>query len=368
MSSSADCAGLTPPAIPGKREWVGPDGFCYAPSFNDEGDITVNGLTTTAFITSFVPANGSMGATVVDGNNDLIVSALSNGTGFMVLQYTSAPTCSFIGPVSSAAVPLAPPQLVDTVTVDDQVTTLFLNPLGGYVEAAIINQGGALQLRWIDNSLRPLGGWHTVLSWNHIDNWSLVVDQTGKALVFSFLYPPSFGGTPPPSTWTFTAQWMDADGPVGKAFTPMAPVFTSGSTSLFAGFGVAVPLAAGGFAMFQNPADSSSGGTISPTGWYAYYPSGEGTPELVPAWLNAYQNISVNLVGGGAAYAAIRRDATTCSLTAFLIAPSGETCFALPIEGAQSCVAVDWIGRDGSLGTQDGCHVIWWPGLTRPAN
>jgi hypothetical protein len=367
VSSSADCAALTPRAIPGKRDWLYPDAFCYAPSFNDQGDITVNAITSNGFTTSFVPANGALGATVMAGRNDLIVSAISNGTGFMVLQYTSIPTCNFIEPVSSAGIPIASPQLVDTTTTNDEVWGLFVNPVGGYVEASVTNEGSTLQLRWIDNSLKPLGGWHTVLSWEHINNWSLIVDQTGKALVLSFLYPPSFGGTPPPSTWTFTAQWMDAHGSVGEAFTPIAPIFNSGSTALFPGFGAAVPLAEGGFAMFSDPAPPSSGGTISPTGWYAYYPSGQDTSQPVPQWLHTYDNNSANLIGGGSGYAAIRRDPDACTLTALLIAPSGETCFALPLEGAQSCLANDWIARDGSVIIWDGCHMVWWPGLTRPA-
>jgi hypothetical protein len=376
VSSSSDCVAIVPPAVPGRRTWTGHDAtdvppVCDPVIMNDRGDLAAFGLENVGFTTTFVPADGSAASMMISGQNDLPISLASHGSGFMFLQYTSLPRCGFVGPVTSAAVPTAAPQLVDTSNANvihgtDQVSGLFANPLGGYVEAVTINQGTALQLRWVDNSLMPLGTWHTVLSWeNNNNNWALLVDQTGKALVLSFLFPPSFGGTPPPSAWTFTAQWMDADGQVGAAFTPIAPVFTASSTTLFAGFGTVIALREGGFAMYRTPAPQSSGGTTSPTDWYAYYPSGQGFPAPVPDWLNAYDN-SISLVGGGPAYAAVQQDPATCARTALLISGSGETCFTLAVENANGCAQANRITADGSLVVQDACHVEWWPGIARP--
>ena len=301
---------------------------------------------------------------LVDGRNEVSLSAAPDGTGYLLLQTTILPSCGFAGPVSAKAMPTGSLRLVDTNVTDgtEQVTAVYRNPLGGFVEALITTQHASLELRWVDDSLNPIGAWHTALSWDQNNNWVLFVDQTGKALVLSMLSAPLSGSDP--SNWVFTAQWMDKDGQVGPAFTPIAPLFSVRSqVTAFAGFGTIVPLAEGGFAMYRSAPDPTRGST-SPTGWYALYPSGQGTAAPVPSWLQAYPG-SINLIGNQGIYGAIRRDAATCARTALLLTASGEICYSLPLEGSYDCAIADRVTSDGSFALQDGCLAKWWPGLLR---
>jgi hypothetical protein len=265
------------------------------------------------------------------------------------------------------------------IASDPVFIELIRNPLGGYVEVRTIavwqsatdpDPKSISQLRWVDESLQPIGGWYTAYSvtgLRHNQYRRVFVDQRGRALVLSFTYPPSFGSVPPPSDWVFSARWMGPDGPLTAPFEPTAPTFTSSNgTIYFANWGTILPLRAGGFAMFHAPAPSWSGGTISPSGWYALYPSAEGPTVSVPSWLRQYDG-SLQLLAGARGYAATYRDPNTCARTIMLIAPSGRTCFSAPVEGSDNCDLKDAISPDGTLVLQNNCQMHWWPGLARPA-
>jgi hypothetical protein len=266
----------------------------------------------------------------------------------------------------------------------DWVESIRPNPRGGYVEVRTTSDGKqppamptkALDLRFVDDALAPLGGWHTVVTYHQNIQFFVNVDQQGRALALAFMYPPSFGPPPPPSEWKFSARWMGADGPIGEGFEPVTAIFTPTSSSgftLFAGWGSVLPLPEGGFAMFQYQVPPSYGGTISPTGWYALYPSGEARAGSAPSWLQLYDG-SLRLLAGGIGYAAAtQQDPSTCARTVLLVAPSGRTCFTLALSDTETCTAFpDAIWPDGTLVLQnaDGrttCLIQWWPGLGRPA-
>src|SRR5438270_32887 len=121
-----------------------------------------------------------------------------------------------------------------------QISAVVPNPLGGYVEARKLvgrptRQEYSLQLRWVDGSLRALGDWHTAMTWplGTENSWQVVVDQQGKALMLSFVFPPSLGSPPPPSMWMFSARWMDTNGPLTDSFQPIAPTYTAPNGSVY---------------------------------------------------------------------------------------------------------------------------------------
>jgi len=165
--------------------------------------------------------------------------------------------------------------------------------------------------------------------------------------------------------WSFTARWMNANGPLTDSFQPIVPRYTASNGAVrFADWDTIRPLRGGGFAMFHAPATPGSGSTISPSGWYAFYPSGEGVTAEVPAWLHAYDG-SLQLLTGGIAYAAVQRDSTSCARAIDLIGPSGVTCFKLAVERSDVCGVKDSIWSDGTLVLQSGCGVKWWPRLAQ---
>jgi hypothetical protein len=278
VSSAPGCASLRPGSVPRARTWTwdgmnSPTRFCYFPNLTTAGDLNIASISGQGYVTSFLPADGSVGAELTASFNDIPMAILPHSAQFVLIQQTSEPTCGFIGTISPTAVPTSPPQYIETDGTDF-VTGLAINPVGGYIEEKSIDQGGGLQLRWIDDAYQPVGDWHTVVTWKELNNWSLYVDEQGRALVLSFMFPRSIGKPPPPSAWTFTAQWMDADGPIGAAFTPIAPVFTSNVGSSFPGFGPALALPQGGLAFYSAPASASTGGTVSPAGWYVAFARG----------------------------------------------------------------------------------------------
>ena len=112
--------------------------------------------------------------------------------------------------------------------------------------------------------------------------------------------------------------------------------------------------------------------TVSPSGWYAYYPSGQSGPQAVPAWLSLY-NGTLRLRADGMSYAGLQyNDPNSCARTVVLVAPSGRTCYRLELEGTGTCTArPDAIWPDGTLVVQDAappsnCQLQWWPGLAQP--
>ena len=225
-------------------------------------------------------------------------------------------------------------------------------------------QTKTLDLRFTDGSLVPLGDWHPAIVYHQETSFDVEVDQRGKALVLALLYPPSFGGPPPFSSWTFSARWLDVDGPLTGPFDPVVPLFTRSSDGqvFFPGWGAFLPVIEGGFAMYQYQSSPRYGGTISPVGWYAYYPSGEATSQSPPDWLSLYDG-SVQPLDNGRGYGAVTQDPSTCDRTALLVAPSGRTCYTLPLGDNNNCGIYPAISPDGTLLLQTGCSARWWPGL-----
>ena len=228
-----------------------------------------------------------------------------------------------------------------------------------------------MELRWLDDGLRPLSEWRRVVTWSYGNhNWSLLVDQMGRALVLSFFYPPSFGPPAPPSEWKFSAQWMGPDGPIGPAFQPATPIFTpddSPRTQLFATFGSILTLPSGGFAAFAPQAGADGGGSVAPSGWYALYPSGEARVAPAPDWLATYDG-SLQLLASGKAFTATTQDPVNCSRTVQLIALSGRLCSTLKLDNSAQCQWNDTVSPDGTIFLENrtnNCRHVWWPGLAR---
>jgi hypothetical protein len=74
---------------------------------------------------------------------------------------------------------------------------------------------------------------------------------------------------------------------------------------------------------------------------------------------------SLQLVAGGAAYAAVQRDPQTCARTVSLISPSGVTCHQLPVDGSDLCGTGDMLQADGTLMVRNVCRLRWWPQIAR---
>ncbi len=173
-------------------------------------------------------------------------------------------------------------------------------------KAVALSRRNYLELRWVDDDLQPIGDWHTAVTWpvGTQNLWKLVVDQLGRALVISFVFPPTLGSPPDPSMWDFSARWMGRDGPISEPFMPVIPTYTSPDGRVFfADWDIIRPLREGGFAMYHPPLQGP--GTLSHSGWYASYPSALAEVAQPPSWLAMYDG-SLQLVAGGAAYAAIR--------------------------------------------------------------
>jgi hypothetical protein len=379
ISKAPECSAILPGPVPPRLSWKGPDVTrskprCDPPIIDGQGDLAVFAASDAGSGHTFFHADGSGGAALKNGASEWQVGLTPRESGF-VLVSRSRPGCYFARPLdtdanASAAIPLDLPQA-------DTAEAMIPNPLGGYVEQRVATDGLQspkqlyLQLRWLDDGLHPVGQWQTAIAWT---NWEqviyrrIVVDRRGKALVLSFLHPPSFGAPPPPAQWIFSARWMGPNGPLTDAFEPAAPRFMPASSNgsvRFAGWGTILPLRDGGLAMFQVEARPESGGTISPTGWYAFYPTGQARAAVPPGWLQPYDG-SLQLLAQANAYAALRRDANTCARNVLLVAPSGRTCFALPLDRSEICGGKDAVAPDGTVVLQRDCQLQWWPGLARP--
>ena len=397
LSTDPECGSLTPGPVPPRLTWDVADAGALPPAcaparVDGQGDVGVWWLNATGGTSSFLKADGTAANAVHDGN--LTASSpesqwFSSGPDGFVLAIASAkPDCQFLSLLGRDGLPSGP-AIQPGLTYGQSLWMLFPNPLGGWVEVRETTNGqtppdnvGTLDVRFVDATLGPIGDWSNVITRRgkgYNDDWAVGVDQQGRALVLDFIFPPSFGPPPPPSDWTFMARWIGPSGPLSDAFTPIAPVFQPSSTDgypLFAGWGIILPLPEGGFAMHQGQTPPSQG-TISPSGWYAYYPSGVPGYMSAPGWLTSYHN-GLSLLPGGVGYAAIQYNSMpgSCARTVVLVAPSGRACFELQLAATDSCTIayVDTIWPDGTLVIQgdsptpgDICRLDWWPGLARPA-
>lgn len=390
LSTDPECAPLTPGRVPQRLSWNVTDGgaACDAARVNGQGDLGVDWLNSSGITTSFFSADGSRATAVHDGNEKALTAEAARSfsgspSGFALISRVFDPWCYFVRPLDGAGNPAGPPIQSGTRNQED-LEMLFPNPLGGFVEVRETSDGQfgkdvttTLDVRFVDAAFRPLGDWYTVIT-HHRENisWALGVDEKGRALVLAFIFPPSVGPPVPPSEWRFTARWIGPRGPLTDEFKPLAPTFTPKSSdgsdgpSLFAGWGTLLSLPGGGFAMYHGQVATSQG-MISPSGWYAFYPSGESGWKPPPQWLSPYRG-TLRMLTGGAGYASLQyNDPNSCARTVLLSAPSGRACFKLDLAGTESCAALpDALWADGTLvvqgDSQSICKIQWWPGLARP--
>jgi hypothetical protein len=354
-------------------------GSCGGVAIDHQGDLgltwSLNGLARATFFTP----DSAHATTIVSGptsssTTELPVDLTPGSQGFVLDAQAYRPYCAF----GHLLDPFGNP--ISTALIDDSSTRdaweIDPNPLGGFVEVRKAYHGhdcaSTLDLRFVDDALGPLGDWYTAISYTKNIQYVVDVDQQGKALIIAFAYPPSFGIPPPPSEWTYSARWMDANGPVGEVFTPPMPTFTPQSYNgpiLFAGTGQILSLPDGGFAFYEYQAPASSGGTITPTGWYAYYPSGQSTAASPPAWLALYDG-SLSLLRAGGFAGIEYDDSNSCARTLFIVASSGRRCFSLNLPDTETCTSrFDVISPDGTFVIENGadgshvCTLRWWPGL-----
>lgn len=371
VSGDASCQSLSPPAPPSAQlTWLGPgDGVCDAPSINGDGDLAVYSLTGGSDGFTFATADGQRAAFAAFSKTEQLNVAAPLAHGFATVGHEFVSACDYSRLIDGAQ-HVSEPTLIDG-PYGSQIYKVIANPQGGFVEErsvagpSTVAHPNYLELRWVDDNLRPVGDWHTAVTWSGgAENaWTVIVDVTGRALVLSFMFLPSLGGSTDPSTWVFSARWMGTDGPASDAFSPVTPIYTSRDGRVyFADWDTIVPLREGGFAMYHPPLQGP--GTLSQSGWYSYYPSGLAKVAPPPSWLNAYDG-SMQLVARGAAYAAVQRDKQTCERTVSLISPSGVKCFQLPLEGSDLCGTNDTLQSDGTLIVRSGCALRWWPKVAR---
>jgi hypothetical protein len=350
---------------------------------DDHGNLAVLSASDVGTGNTYFRADGSSAAVVMNGANEQQGAARARESGFLVLTHSfKQPWCTFLRSLSSDALPGSASVVASDPTF---LSTLVRNPLGGHVEARTRNENAmtddfrsTLQLRWLNDDLQPIGNWQTAIILNGLRQnwyWRVFVDQRGRALVLSTIFPITLGAPLQRSDWKFGARWMGPDGPLSDVFEPITPMYTSpDGAAYFANWGTVLPLREGGFAMFHAPAPSGSGVPMSPSGWYASYSSvpwwspsnfAASATVLDRTWLEPYDG-SLQLVAGGKAYAAAVQDPNTCRRTVLLIAPSGRTCFRLAVEGSDLCGWTGAISGDGTLVLQKDCEMRWWPGLARP--
>jgi hypothetical protein len=382
VSDEPECAALQPGAVPARLTWDGESKSCDGLAVDGQGDLTLLSYPhgAAAVQALFFGADGSNAGVVTaaravpeSASTEMVLYDEPRPEGFflMSLSFDGQGGRSYLNRSVSPAKGLSMPATTEARN------SVSANPAGGYVEKRVLNCGIAepgnnvLQIRWTDETLRPASDWLTVTSWKTSLNlaWRLLVDQRGEVLVLWFLYPPSTS-VADPSAWVFGARWVSSSGRLSEVFEPAAPIYSllAGSGSfLFADWGNFLALKDGGFAVYREPLAAGSKGTISETGWYAFYAAGVPARQAAPAWLKAYDG-SIQLLSTAAGYAAIRRDASTCSRTIDFVGPKGGVCFSVPIDTSDSCSGwTDSLWPDGTLTSQNGCQVRWWPGLAKPS-
>jgi hypothetical protein len=367
VSQSDECSALTPRTTASELTWLGPSGgaSCDPALVNGAGDLAIYSLSGNSEGFHFVNADGVRARYAEDSRSERVAVVAASTKGFQIVRRVMTTECDYSSDVQTDAPPAAA-ALIDGPRTSN-VYQLAPNPRAGYVEAREQGISGQhpdshqLELRWVDDNLEPEGDWHTAVTWpvNTEDQWRVSVDQLGRAFVLSFNFPPTLGSPPVPSSWTFSARWMDVDGPMGDAFTPVAPTYIApDGRTFFADWDVVRPLGGSGIAVFHWP--NGGPGALSNSGWYAFYPSGLPGAVVPPAWLSSYDG-SLTLVADGRAYAALRRDPVSCARTVSLISLSGTTCYETALPDSALCGTTDGIQADGTVIVQGGCPVRWWP-------
>jgi hypothetical protein len=374
QSNDSECAALKPSAVPPRLSLTTPGGsYCDpGPSVDGQGNLAVRGSSSNPPVTFFIRADGSAGTAISDipypDTAEYHGWLVPRANGFWLSSRGARTDCYFLRQLAADGMP--------GETISTGVGLAF-NPMGGFVESrGTINYHSSPptmseEVRWVTDALQPLGDWHVVFTWT-IDpdpnlQLAIVVDQQGRALMLSFAYPKSFGPPAPPSAWKFEARWMGPGGPLGETFEPVAPQYIiNGQIISFAGWGTLLPLPGGGIAAFHDADGTLGGGRASPSGWYVAYPGPAFQTAAPPGWLQTYDG-SISMIGRGAAYAATQRGSNSCARTVLLVAPSGRTCFTLPLLESESCDWDDSIRPDGTLVMRapHGCELRWWPGLVR---
>lgn len=368
VSADPSCQLLLPAPPPNQLTWTGPaDAYCDSQSVNGEGDLAIFSISGTSYGFNFVSADGGASGYVRSTPIEQLILAAPRPHGFVTVSDVY-PSCDYSRLLDPAGQPGAA-ALIDGPYAST-IYQVVPNPRGGFVEERTFEGASSvapnyLELRWVDDDLQPTGDWHTAVTWplGTQNLWKLVVDQLGRALVVAFVFPPTLGSPPDPSVWDFSARWMGPDGPISEPFMPVVPTYTGPDGRVFfADWDIIRPLSEGGFAMYHPPLQGP--GTLSHSGWYAYYPSALAEVVQPPSWLSSYDG-SLQLVAGGAAYAAIQRDAQSCARTVSLISSSGVTCNQLPVEGSDLCGTGDTLQTDGTLIVRNVCRLRWWPQLAR---
>lgn len=359
VSSDAECAGLTPHGLPPRLSWTAPSkSWCDHAFVDGQGDIAIPILEGPL---SYFRSDGSAGMALQE---DVIAPLKQGFWTFIGSDCSGNYYEGMVGPDGHS---------IGTRKYEGGGGGfLSTNPRGGFVQSKFVmdlpSRSETLEVRWVREDLEPISQWQFVMKWS-LDSainadLEVFVDDQGKALVLSFLSPMSAGSPLPPSTWKSAARWMTQEGPLGDPFEPRLPEWVvNGNAIAFLWWGRLLPIPGGGLAAFREP-ESFWEGTVSPSGWYAFYPSGEQRVAAPPAWLQSH-NGSVQFVAERRAFVATSREAGSCARTALLMAPSGRTCFTASLEGSDLCEASDTIWPDGTLVLQNGCEVRWWPGLAR---
>ena len=369
VSNDPSCQQLLPAPAPNQLTWMGPaDAVCDPPAVNRDGDLAIYSLSGTLDGFNFASGDGAAGQYVATGRLERLMVAVPRAHGFATVSHAYSGACDYSRLLDQTGQP-GPATLIDGPYAST-IYQVVPNPRGGFVEERSFEGASPvapnyLELRWVDDDLRPTGEWHTAVTWpmGTQNLWTLVVDQLGRALVLTLVFPPSLGSTPDPSMWDFSARWVGLDGPISDSFPPVVPTYTDPNGRVyFAGWDTIRPLPDGGFAMYHPPLQGP--GVLSHSGWYGYYPSALAEVIQPPSWLAMYDG-SLQLVAGGAAYAAIQRDPQTCARTVSLISPSGVTCQQLAVDGSDLCGTKDMLQNDGTLIVLAGCPVRWWPQLAR---
>ena len=377
-SSGGSCAGLQPRAIGPMLQWSSPSTdyyVCDAPEIDGDGTVAIH---TPVLEVAHEEGPAAVALLSTDGSSRSIINSNTvrsvqprSSSGFWLLDNHCW------GKETRNRVALDGGLQESTPSEDSR---MFPNPQGGFVEARTAADFLSTEVRWLDDHLVATSPWHSVKTWppgNRTEK--LALDKLGRVLFLTFHFPSTFGAPPPPSDWTFSAQWIGPEGLLGPEFLPPVPMYLSGRTPVWpAGWGELVALADGGLAAYHSPAASISAreqpgtglqaGTsldVQPSGWYAVFrPPDSKLSNAVPAWMPRYE--SLRLSADGRFYMAVQRDGANCQRTASIVSSVGDVCATVPLVDSASCSAKATFSGTGTLLLTEyglSCGLRWWPAL-----